>query len=194
MSTDVTRTSLLDAAERLFAEHGFDGTSIRLITDAAGANVASIHYHFGSKENVLRGVTGRVAGRIGELRTELLEALPESPAVEQVLEAFIRPDLMVIAERGPTVARFLGRTYSDQTPWIQQMAAEQYADVRHTFFPLLAAALPRLTPEQLAWRMNRVVAVIVHQYATWPEAGMSEPETERTLHDLVTFLASGLRA
>jgi AcrR family transcriptional regulator len=193
MSTAVTRTSLLDAAERLFAEHGFDATSIRMITDVAGVNVASIHYHFGSKENVLRNVTGRTASRVMELRRELLSEV-EDPTVETLLEAFIRPDLIVIQERGPTVARFLGRTYSDPTPWIQEMASEQFADVRETFFPLLAKALPHLGPEELAWRMARVVAVIVHQFATWPEVGMTGAATEATLHRLVTFLAAGLRA
>jgi len=55
-----TRTQLLDAAERLFAERGFRGTSIRAITDLAGANLAAVGYHFGSKAELLAawGATG----------------------------------------------------------------------------------------------------------------------------------------
>ena len=202
MTPSVTRTSLLDAAERLFAERGFEATSIRMITDAAGANVASVNYHFGSKEDLLRRVTDRVAHRIGELRGELLDAAveaasPEEPSVEALLEAFVRADLIVLREvheRGPTVARFLGRTYGDQTPWIQAMAAEQFGAARERFIPRLAAALPHLTPTALGWRMERVVAVIVHLFATWPEAGMTEAETEETLAHLVGFLAAALRS
>ena len=52
-STTDTRVKLLDAAERLFALTGIGGTSLRAITSEAGANLASIHYHFGSKEALL---------------------------------------------------------------------------------------------------------------------------------------------
>ena len=193
MSAVDTKRSILDAAEALFAAHGFDGTTIRMITEAADANVASIHYHFGSKENVLRGVTGRVAERITALRREHL-ALIEDPSVEAILEAFIRPDFVVIEERGPVVARFLGRTYGDQTPWIQEMAMEQFSEVTETFLPALAALLPHLDAEELGWRMARVVGVIVHLFATWPESGMTRDEAEETLGRLVRFLAAGLRA
>ncbi|MDR0338538.1 MAG: TetR/AcrR family transcriptional regulator [Planctomycetaceae bacterium] len=45
-----TRELLLDAASRLFAAHGFDKVSTRMIAQEANANLGSIHYHFGSKE------------------------------------------------------------------------------------------------------------------------------------------------
>lgn len=198
---DGTRTRILDAAERLFARHGFDGTSVREITREAGVNVAAVHYHFGSKEAVLRGVADRVAGPIAARRTELLEAAVKAaasrtPTVEALLHAFVAADfevLLALQERGAAVARFLGRTYGDQTPWIQEMAAEQYAQARD-FYPHLAAALPALPAGELAWRMRRVVAVIVHLFATWPEAGMTPSEADLELRRHVAFLAAGLRA
>ena len=49
-----TREKILDAAEALFAEHGFEGASMRMITARAGVNLAAVNYHFGSKENLLR--------------------------------------------------------------------------------------------------------------------------------------------
>ncbi|MEA2001225.1 MAG: TetR family transcriptional regulator [Actinomycetota bacterium] len=199
--TDDTKSRILDAAEQLFAEHGFDGTSVREITRAADANVAAVHYHFGSKEAVLRGVTDRVAGPINARRRELLDATvtaagPGVPSIELLLDAFVRADveiLLQLQERGPVVARFLGRTYADQTPWIQRMAQEQYAEASG-FFPAMAVALPHLTPEEIEWRINKVVAVIVHLFATWPEDGMCEADAEVLLRRLVTFLSGGLRA
>ena len=68
-----TRTDILNAAERLFAQKGFDGTAIREITRAANVNVAAIHYHYGSKEQVLRGVTDRIIGPLNDRRFELLD-------------------------------------------------------------------------------------------------------------------------
>ena len=58
-SESATRSSLLDAAEALFAEHGFADTSVRSITESAGANVAAINYHFGSKLGLVKAVLAR---------------------------------------------------------------------------------------------------------------------------------------
>ncbi|ARU59767.1 hypothetical protein CBW65_00910 [Tumebacillus avium] len=52
MSEDV-KTRILDAAKRLFAEKGFEATSVRQICEEAGANVALVSYHFGGKEKLL---------------------------------------------------------------------------------------------------------------------------------------------
>lgn len=197
-----TRGRILDAAERLFAEHGFDGTSIREVTRAADVNVAAVHYHFGSKEALLRGVTDRVAIPISARRSGLLDvavaaAAPDVPGLEALLDAFVRADielLLDLQDRGPRVARFLGRTYSDQTRWIQKMAREQYAQAATSFIPLIARNLPDLGDEEVSWRIGQMIALIVHVFATWPSDGISSDEAERMLRRLVTFLAAGLRA
>mgnify|MGYP000184469773 CR=1 FL=1 len=49
-----TRSRILDAAEVLFMEHGFDGTSMRMITSQAGVNLAAVNYHFGTKELLMQ--------------------------------------------------------------------------------------------------------------------------------------------
>jgi TetR/AcrR family transcriptional regulator, regulator of cefoperazone and chloramphenicol sensitivity len=67
-----TRERLLDVAERLFAERGFSGTSVREITDAAGTNLAAINYHFHSKENLYAEVFQR---RIAEVHGPFLGSL-----------------------------------------------------------------------------------------------------------------------
>lgn len=201
MSRD-TKTEILDAAERLFAEKGFDGTAIREITRAANVNVAAIHYHYGSKEEVLRGVTDRVVGPLNNRRFELLDralddAQPHPLSIEAILDAFIRPDIETLQElhkRGPTVAHFLGRTYMDPTPWIQQMAKEQFAEAQTRFFPVLTAALQHLTVEEIAWRMYRVAAVLIHLFATWPDDGLTDAQADDTLAHLISFLASALQA
>lgn len=197
-----TKTNILDAAERLFAEKGFDGTAIREIIRAANVNVAAVHYHYGSKEEVLRGVTDRIVGALNSRRFELLDraladAQPHPPSIETILEAFIRPDIETLQElhkRGPTVAHFLGRTYMDPTPWIQQMASEQFAEAQARFFPVLTATLHHLTVEEISWRMYRVAAVLIHLFATWPDDGLTDTEADDTLDHLIRFLAPALQA
>ena len=56
-----TRESILDTAEALFAQQGHDGTSMRQITGAAGVNLASVNYHFGSKESLVQVLKRRLA-------------------------------------------------------------------------------------------------------------------------------------
>ncbi len=197
-----TKTEILNAAERLFAEKGYDGTAIREITRAANVNVAAIHYHYGTKEEVLRGVTDRIVGPLNSRRFELLDialdnAQPHPPSIESILDAFIRPDIETLQQlhkRGPTVAHFLGRTYMDPTPWIQQMGQEQFAEAQTRFFPVLATALADLSFEEIGWRMYRVTAVLIHLFATWPGVGLTDTEAEDTLARLIRFLAPALQA
>src|SRR6516165_5386923 len=75
-----TRTRLLDAAEQLFAERGLDAVSVRDITELADANTAAIHYHFGSKQDLIAAVLARRAAAMGERREELLDRLDGQPA------------------------------------------------------------------------------------------------------------------
>ena len=54
-----TREVLLDTAKKLFSEHGIQAACLRMITQQAGANLAAVHYHFGSKEGLVRAVFSR---------------------------------------------------------------------------------------------------------------------------------------
>ena len=117
MSRDATRRRILDTAERQFALHGFAGTSLRGITREAGVNVAAIHYHYGSKERLLRATMERIVAPVNAERLRLLDeaiaAAGGAPTVEAILSAFLCPDLLLIrdlGERGLILARFSGRS------------------------------------------------------------------------------------
>lgn len=202
MSTPSTKTDILDAAETLFAARGYDATSIREITRVAEVNVAAIHYHFGSKEAVLRGVTDRIVGPLNGRRFELLDAAiadaaPDHPSLETVLLAFIRPDVEVLQhlqQRGPTVAHFLGRTYGDPTPWIREMATEQFSEAAARFLPVIASCLPGLVGEELGWRMSQIATLVVLLFTTWPDGGMTDDEADLALARIVGFSTAALRA
>lgn len=200
MASSETTTAILDTAERLFSERGYDAVSIRELTREAGVNVAAIHYHFGSKQEVLRGVTGRVAARLNHRRLELLTellGLTSTPTIEDVFVAFIRPDIEVLRDlhgRGPTVARFLGRVFLDQTPWIQDMALQQFAPSGTAFHEAVAGAVPGLEAETIMQRLRRVGVVLAHAFATWPQEGMTDDESAGLLDELVAFCAAAMAA
>src|SRR5437660_3119973 len=93
-----TKTRILDAAERLFMEHGFEATSLRQLTSAAGVNLAAVNYHFGSKEDLFQAVLTRRLDAMNQERIDLLdrverEAAGEPPQVEKVIFAMLVPAL-----------------------------------------------------------------------------------------------------
>ena len=91
-----TKDRILDAAESLFMEHGFEATSLRSITAAAGVNLAAVNYHFGSKEELFQAVLTRRLDPMNQERLDLLSALeraaaPRPVACEQILSAMFVP-------------------------------------------------------------------------------------------------------
>ncbi|MBK8325148.1 MAG: helix-turn-helix transcriptional regulator [Betaproteobacteria bacterium] len=68
-----TKTRILDAAETLFMEHGFEATSLRQLTGAAGVNLAAVNYHFGTKEELFQAVLTRRLDPMNQERIDLLE-------------------------------------------------------------------------------------------------------------------------
>ena len=109
-----TPTAILEAAESLFVEMGFAGTSLRAISTRAGVNLASAHYHFGSKVGLLGAVIHRRVRPANEARGASLDALlreTPKPSVHQLLEVFFSP-LASGGVAGP-LPRLMARLYGD---------------------------------------------------------------------------------
>src|SRR5436189_1262804 len=75
-----TKTRILDAAELLFMEHGFEATSLRQLTAAASVNLAAVNYHFGSKEELFQAVLTRRLDPMNQERIDLLDRLEKDAA------------------------------------------------------------------------------------------------------------------
>src|SRR5256885_9089128 len=96
-----TRIRILDAAEELFMQHGFEGTSMRLLTAKAGVNLAAVNYHFGSKDALIEAVFHRRLDPMNVARTadlDKLEASEAAPTPEAIIPAFITPGLRLMAD------------------------------------------------------------------------------------------------
>lgn len=98
-----TRQRLIDAGRKLLATRGFDGTSIRALTDEAGANLGAVTYHFESKEKLYQAVLEEVLGPVQE-HLEMLKRMPVS--APQRLEFFIRGMFQHLREN-PEMPRFM---------------------------------------------------------------------------------------
>ena len=205
---DDTRDRILDAAEQLFAEHGVEGASLRQITREADVNIAAIHYHYGSRDGLVRAVLDRVVAPINRMRIEMLDAALEAGGakplrLDVILDAFIRPDLVAIEQlrdetRGVAMARFLGRTYSQPSAFVQGIMREQFATIADRFLPELARTLPRVDADEIWWRMNCVVGVIVSLFAQATPRSEAGPfdtsDVDGTVARIIAFVSPGLAA
>lgn len=191
---DPTRQRLLDAAERLFAEHGYQATTMRTLTAEAAANIAAVNYHFGCKQALLEAVVHRAIGPVVQERSRRLAALPDDASVEAVVDAIIGP-LIERMESDRALLPFLGRLFVDPDPEMRALVKAEVKDADHSQLAVLARVLPDLPRDELWLRMRSMFAVVgatVTGTFDLPDACM--PSREELRARLVTFLAAGLRA
>ncbi|MDT0549235.1 MULTISPECIES: TetR/AcrR family transcriptional regulator [Streptomyces] len=202
-----TRDRLLDAAERLFGEHGFAATSLRTVTVAAEANVAAVNYHFGSKEGLLRAVVERAMAEVNGERLRLLEELGAAgdgrPGVAELVRAFVMTGARLVersGERGASVARFLGRVMAEPDPAIRRLFATEVGPVEGRYLDALGAALPQLSAAEVAFRFRAMVGLLgLHQSSALGDLHPGDAAEGAAPGDddagrLVTFLTAAFHA
>ena len=213
-----TRTRILDAAEELFMQHGFEGTSMRLLTARAGANLAAVNYHFGSKDALIEAVFRRRldpmnSARIAELdrlekdaagRTLSKEAAGGGLSPEAIIRAFVGASLSMIEDAkggGRNFIRLLGRTYTDPQKQIRALIGQLYAPAMERFKAAFGRALPQMPSEELVWRMHFMFGTLAYTLAATDTVQLiagCKPEDRydaRLLEERLTaFLVAGLIA
>ncbi len=151
------RDLLLDTAERLFSEKGFFGASVRDITDAAGLRLASVNYHFGSKDHLLAAVVGRRAKILKEERlSSLAEALaldlPVEARLAAIARAFVSPMIARRLDGGEGWKRyFVLMAHLNALPHAE---ADAQADDFDAVARAYIAALQGLSPNVSAFRAH----------------------------------------
>ncbi len=191
IETSSTKQKILDSAERLIAERGYAATSLRQIIADAGVNLAAIHYHFGSKEELLHELVMRKAGPVNDKRLDLLdeyllEAQGEPLPVEKVLDAFFEP-MVETANSNPQFVRVMGRIVVEGL--LPTIVEKDFQPMFGRFVEALRAALPELSPAELKWRVHFMTGVVAHTVCGPPEGNFEE-----RIGRMVRFLAGGFRA
>ena len=197
-----TRQRLLEAAEVLFARHGFHQTSVRDITARAECNLASINYHFGGKENLYVAVFHRLLAELREYRIQGLRQAIEEPDVDllRVIETFARVfmDPLVTEGRGPRLMQlFMRELVAPQLPG-GMVFRELIEPISAVFLEALHKTCPRLEEEEARLCMHSMVGQLVHLlqmqriYEGAPEAEASRLDLSRAVEHVVQFTASGI--
>lgn len=161
-----TKNKILDAAEDLFADKGFNGTSLREITSQAEVNLAAVNYHFGSKKELIKAVMSRYMNELSpRLETALTQVyMAENANLVDVFSAFIEPLLSLndFKENGTSnFLQLLGRGYTDSQGFLRWFLTTQYPGVIDNFVLAVQKAYPDLTAEEMFWRLHFTMGTVV---------------------------------
>ncbi|MEO5559973.1 MAG: TetR family transcriptional regulator [Dokdonella sp.] len=198
-----TKERILGVAETLFARHGFAGASLRQVTAAANVNLAAVNYHFGSKESLIEEVFRRRLDELNRHRLAALAAIEANPSrtLDDVLDAFIRPALeqSMDSTGGTAFVRVLARAYAEHDERLRKFLSDNYGHVLREFAGAFSRLLPRLSKDELYWRLDIVAGALTYAMADF---GMikrkndvsEQSHREQSAQHLVRFAAAGLRA
>jgi AcrR family transcriptional regulator len=204
-----TRTRILDAAEELFMQHGFEATSMRVLTARAGVNLAAVNYHFGSKHALIEAVFRRKldpmnTNRVAELERLEKEAGGRALSTEAIIRAFVREGLRMMEDSkggGRNFIRLLGRTYTEPAKPIRALIGQLYAPAMERYKAAFERALPQMARDELVWRMHFMFGTLSYTLAATDAVQLiagCKPEDRydaRLLEErLTSFLAAGLNA
>ncbi len=162
-----TKQLVFNAAERLFALHGFQNVSVRDITAEASVNLASVNYHFGSKDSLLFEIFRRRTTELNRERARMLHEVTDahggSPPVREIITALIAPPLRWLdpANDRRISLQFLIRARSEGAAEIKEVLSTDVSHLKR-FSDALLAARPDLAPEEVYWRLHFVLGMI-HQ-------------------------------
>jgi len=202
-----TKPRILDAAEILFAEHGFAATSLRDITKEAAVNLAAVNYHFGSKTALLSAVFERRINPINEERLRLLTELEKSASgkpldLHDVLRAFLLPPFLKMQEWGESGRKFMqlvGRTHSvEASEQMHEAFFKHFEEIIVRFTRAFENILPELPKQNLHLRMQFVVGAMAHTLV-WSQKleQLSQADPNHpisTFEELLQFVAAGMAA
>ncbi len=173
MNEQTTKDRLLDAAEVLFAQKGYEAVSIREIAGDADVNLAAVNYHFQGKENLYREVLRR---RLAPKREKLLAALAvveaageDQPRLEMLIRAFVGTHLedALSSPRGLLGMHLMSREMSEPRHGAKVLLEELIGPVRARMGKLLVELLPEADMTRLQMIMGSIVGQFIYYAMYW---------------------------
>ncbi len=197
-----TQDRILNASETLFAEFGFDGVSLRRITQRAGVELALANYHFGPKIDLFRAVVRRRADELNHARAAALELLGPHVQVADLIDAFTRPFLEKSVRGGPgwkSYARLIAQI-ANSPRWAEVVMSSQFDSVAIQFIERTKQALPYSDDRNIYWAFHFLLGAMIMTFAETGRidklsGGLCRSDDLDTIHaKMIPFLAAGFEA
>lgn len=201
-----TKDKILDVAEGLFAEHGFNDTSLRTITSKANVNLASVNYHFGDKKTLVRAVLNRYLEAFMPAVHDALITLNlrDEFSMEDVFESLRNPLRALNDLRPNGTSRFMlliGRGYTDVQGHLRWFITTRYDEVLSLFIDSVMKANPGLTRETLFWRLHFTLGTCVFTMASSQALAEiaendfgNKVDAKTVVDQIIPYLAAGVAA
>jgi len=203
-----TKNRLLTATERLFASHGFAGVTMRGVADRARTNIASAHYHYGSKEGMVLAMLKR---RIDPINANRLKYLDNSRnlsgnqplAPREIFRALILPICHEIAKCSTSrdnLAQLVARSFTEPVRFIQKMHQHFFREVSETFVEELHRTYPNSEKKDIYWNLHLVIASMLGTFAQhrrlndFSKGLCDENDVEDLGNRLIEFVSTGFEA
>lgn len=204
-----TRNRILAAAERLFATRGVENSTLKMVTQEAGVNLAAVNYHFGSKEELGFAVFDDLANRISQRRLALLaqrqRSIGDKPlSVEEIVFFFMEP--YVLHEGGRDGALLINMILHQRvtpTETVDRIIEKYFDKVAAAFVDAFAEAIPHLDKKSLFWRYYFMVSSILfgasergqgNRLAKISGGRADLSDSRELVHQLTMFVAGGMVA
>jgi AcrR family transcriptional regulator len=206
MPSDQTRTAILAAAERLYAERGFSDVTLRDIVSAANVNLAAVNYHFGSKDELIAELFVTRSLALNRERLRNLRAAEEQGGgraeIADVLRALVGPTLrgcLGPENQRATAARFMIRVSIESVPPIRRIRNREIDHLRK-FIAAMRRALPTHRDVELYWGLHFALAMAqqtvrdTERLAKLSEGQCDVDEVEDVIERVVRVAVMGLTA
>ena len=196
---------ILDAAERIFATHGYEGTSMRLIAREAGVAQALLHYHFNTKERLFEAIFARRATAINAFRAERLDKLfagGGKPTLEELLDVLFQPSPNFLGsntQSGTYFAPMVSAISIGQDKRSKSLMKRYYDPIARLFIDRFQKVCPGLSAKDAVWaylfalgarlqanRQNDRARRLGGRGAAFDDAGLRA--------EFISFIAAGIRS
>ncbi len=204
-----TKERILDAAEYLFAQDGYGGTSLRSITGRARVNLAAVNYHFGTKKKLVEDVIKRRILPLNTIRNEKLdevisdaEGKGKRPDIKAVMAAFIEPTLL-FRESVPGAEHFftfIGRSFTDPDNTVRQVFLKYIMPLFNKLFETTSEALPNHPQDIVFWRLHFTMGALFHTLHVCGNVknefqGMNDNmDGKKLINLIIPYVTAGMKA